>query len=202
MKIKTIGVLLIAGLVVLAAMMAFTTPAIAYTDEEFENAPLIDELEPADQYPNPPEGQTRDDPRWYGNITNANTGVPMPGLTVKLYKDVWLKIPGNGWKKVLRHIGSDTTDRNGYYSITNRLVYPEGQYYLRISDGSTTETYLRYLYWRLGRNDYIWVGRPECIWTYRWDQTTEIPEFATIAIPVVAVLGLFLFYSHRKRKEE
>jgi len=30
----------------------------------------------------------------------------------------------------------------------------------------------------------------------------EIPEFATIAIPAVAVLGLFLFYSHRKRKEE
>jgi len=29
-----------------------------------------------------------------------------------------------------------------------------------------------------------------------------IPEFATIAIPAVAVLGLFLFYSHRKRKEE
>ena len=29
-----------------------------------------------------------------------------------------------------------------------------------------------------------------------------IPEFATIAIPAVAVLGLFLFYSHRKRKEK
>ena len=31
---------------------------------------------------------------------------------------------------------------------------------------------------------------------------TAIPEFATIAIPAVAVLGLFLFYSRRKRKEE
>ena len=29
-----------------------------------------------------------------------------------------------------------------------------------------------------------------------------IPEFATIAIPVAAILGLVLFYSHRKRKEE
>ena len=29
-----------------------------------------------------------------------------------------------------------------------------------------------------------------------------VPEFATIAIPVAAILGLVLFYSHRKRKEE
>lgn len=29
-----------------------------------------------------------------------------------------------------------------------------------------------------------------------------IPEFATIAIPAVAILGLFLFFNHRKRKEE
>jgi len=31
---------------------------------------------------------------------------------------------------------------------------------------------------------------------------TQIPEFATIAIPVAAILGLVLFYSYRKRKEE
>ena len=29
-----------------------------------------------------------------------------------------------------------------------------------------------------------------------------IPEFATIAIPAVAILGLFLFFNRRKRKEE
>jgi len=31
---------------------------------------------------------------------------------------------------------------------------------------------------------------------------TPVPEFATIAIPVAAILGLLFFYSHRKRKEE
>ena len=30
---------------------------------------------------------------------------------------------------------------------------------------------------------------------------TSIPEFATIAIPVAAILGLVLFFNHRKRKE-
>ena len=29
-----------------------------------------------------------------------------------------------------------------------------------------------------------------------------IPEFTTIAIPVAAILGLVLFYNHRKRREE
>ena len=31
---------------------------------------------------------------------------------------------------------------------------------------------------------------------------TTIPEFATIAIPVAAILGLVLFFNHRKRKRE
>ena len=37
MKIKTIGVLLVTGLVVLSAMVAFTTPALAVTNEELDN---------------------------------------------------------------------------------------------------------------------------------------------------------------------
>ena len=31
---------------------------------------------------------------------------------------------------------------------------------------------------------------------------TTIPEFVTIALPALSILGLFLFYNHRKRKEE
>ena len=30
----------------------------------------------------------------------------------------------------------------------------------------------------------------------------QVPEFATIAIPAVAILGLFLFFNHRKHKKE
>jgi len=49
------------------------------------------------------------------------------------------------------------------------------------------------------------VGGEICVGTETaWGTVvgTSIPEFATIAIPVVAVLGLFLFYNYRKRKEE
>ncbi len=37
--------------------------------------------------------------------------------------------------------------------------------------------------------------------TIRGFECTDIPEFATIAIPVVAILGLFLFFNNRKRRE-
>lgn len=34
------------------------------------------------------------------------------------------------------------------------------------------------------------------------DVTYNVPEFSTIAIPVVAILGLFFFFSHRKHRKE
>ena len=189
MNTKTIGTLLIAGLVVLSAMVVFTSSVAAYTDEEFENAPEISEQEEWHECygENLPEDPI--DPIWYGQVTNAGTGDPMPGLTVKLYKKAWFGV----W--YLRFLGSDTTDANGDYSIINHFVWPQGEYYLRISDGTTTEEYPRYLYW----SDYNTEG---CPWTCLWNQTTDIPEFATIAIPSVAVLGLFLFFNKRKHKKE
>jgi hypothetical protein len=32
------------------------------------------------------------------------------------------------------------------------------------------------------------------------DSTVDIPEFTTIAVPVVAIIGLFLFFNYRKRR--
>jgi opacity protein-like surface antigen len=37
-------------------------------------------------------------------------------------------------------------------------------------------------------------------WTYTWDY--QIPEFATIAMPVASILGLLFFFNHRKRRKE
>ncbi len=34
------------------------------------------------------------------------------------------------------------------------------------------------------------------------DVTIAVPEFATIAVPVGAILGLVLFFNHRKHKKE
>ena len=36
----------------------------------------------------------------------------------------------------------------------------------------------------------------------KFTPTDEIPEFSTIAIPVVAILGLFLFFNYRKRRKK
>lgn len=50
----------------------------------------------------------------------------------------------------------------------------------------------------LGLND--WDKKRVVLWSHRWDY--QIPEFATIAIPVATALGLFFFFNRRKRRKE
>jgi hypothetical protein len=50
---------------------------------------------------------------------------------------------------------------------------------------------------RLGSDEVGFLGNP-----YSSDVTWQIPEFPTIALPVIAVIGLLFFFQHRKKKEE
>ena len=189
MKTKTIGTLLIAGLVVLSAMVVFATPVMAVTNEELDNYDPNYE-EPTDT------GEDMDDPAWNGTITNADTGGVMPGLKVEIFKEKWWN-PNDYWK-----VGEDTTDSSGEYLIVHhKWMILKGHYAMRISSGSTSEIYERDI-GTLVSGDWIWGDPVRCMWNCPWSQTTDIPEFATIAIPAVAVLGLFLFFNKRKHKKE
>jgi hypothetical protein len=42
----------------------------------------------------------------------------------------------------------------------------------------------------------------DAVYAHLWIGFTVVPEFATIAIPAIAVLGLFLFFNKRKHKKE
>jgi hypothetical protein len=50
---------------------------------------------------------------------------------------------------------------------------------------------------------YVWDGSTYNYYTIKYGETNNepIPEFSTIAIPVVAILGLMFLFSRRKRKE-
>jgi len=158
MKIKTIGVLLVAGLVVLAAMVVFAGTASACQVLKFN-----------------------------GTITDAN-GDPYVGHTVEIKKKA-----GGVW----RSMGTNVTNSDGFYEIGydfGTLVFYKKDTYRMFIDGTQVDE--RYI------NNWTYDGKIYCLkkWSYQWNY--QIPEFTTIAIPAVAVLGLFLFYSHRKRKEE
>ena len=161
MKIKTIAVLLVAGLVVLAAMVVFAGTAAAQE-----------------------EG---DDPiKFYGTITDGD-GNPYVGHTVEIKKKSF-------WPFEWTSMGTDVTDSNGDYEIGYTAVaYKKDTYRMYIDGTQVAEQYI---------DDWTYDGSWWWVtyWSYRWDY--QIPEFATIAIPAVAVLGLFLFYNHRKRKEQ
>ena len=164
MKIKTIGVLLVAGLVVLAAMIVFAGTASACQVLKFN-----------------------------GTITDAN-GDPYVGHTVEIKKKA-----GGVW----RSMGTNVTNSDGFYEIGydfGTVVFYKKDTYRMFIDGTQVDE--RYINNWTYDGKICWNGKICCFkkWSYRWDY--QIPEFATIAIPAVAVLGLFLFYSHRKRKEE
>jgi len=168
MKTKSMGTLLIAGLVVLAAMVVFAAPASACE---------IDFV------------------KFYGTITDAN-GDPYVGHTVEIKKQSF-------WPFEWTSMGSNVTNSSGYYEIGKTIrghtfVFYENDTYRMFIDGTQVDE--RYI------NNWNYDCGGSCcyitwsFWSYQWNY--QIPEFATIAIPAVAVLGLFLFYSHRKRKEE
>lgn len=197
MKTKTVGTLLIAGLVVLSAMVVFATPAMAaeWTEDDLNNAIEMTEDELADVYEAPPSEMCPDvDPIWYGHITN--NGDPLPGVTVILYKYAY--IPTLGWTWVI--LGYDTTSETGFYNIWNPFVCPPGSYLMRISDGSSIEYHYKDLTW----DDYTpwWNPYVYAFWSCEWNQISDIPEFATIALPAASILGLLFFFNHRKRRKE
>ncbi len=177
-KTKTIGTLLIAGLVVLSAMVVFATPVMA-----------VDIWDGEDECDD-------DDPvRFNGTITMAdgpwaNKHVGIAKWRGGLHGLDWYSPKLGQWKV--------QTDGDGYYQTRYAPWLRPGHFGLFVSETGDEGTWELLEEQELVRYDYKDDG---CLyWTYIWDYT--IPEFATIALPAVSVLGLFLFFNHRKRRKE
>ena len=200
MNTKKIGTLLIAGLVVLSAMVVFTTSVMA--DDVYE-----DVVEPE---PNPDE----DPVRFNGTLTIE--GSPWANKWVKIYRwneqlERWQSpcFPvGCKWKAQTNDTGYFQTKYSWWIPFLTDPTYspwPNGTFGLVVSEtglpGSWTSLEAR----DLARTDFILDDTTGvCVdvywWTYTWNY--PIPEFSTIALPAVAVLGLFLYFNRRKQRKE
>ena len=131
--------------------------------------------------------------RFEGEITGV-AGV----VTVGIQKD----IGGGNW----REIGTSDADSDGYYYIPGPdhtwykdVANKNGVYALYINGEKVAEEEMSDGEW----TDESWsLG---LLWSSKWNtnyQNSEIPEFATIAIPSVSILGLLFFFNHRKRRKE
>ena len=132
--------------------------------------------------------------KFYGTVTYTN-GDPYSG-TVEITKHAF-----NTW----RSMGTcDTDPSTGEYEIGYTFVLP----------GQRFDKYRVYIDGVMVEQNYI--GDAEDPWdkdgwkkvngiwirhfSYQWDHQMEIPEFATLAIPVVALLGLFAFHRRKQKK--
>ena len=102
--------------------------------------------------------------------------------------NLYARITGNGvdtgWTNNTRAGGIYTAESPNNYTFTLSVKGTgEGQVTVYDNAGSSFNSSAGYDFASCTRN-------------------VEVPEFATIAIPVAAILGLLFFYSHRKRKEE
>ena len=173
MKTKTVGTLLIAGLVVLSAMVVFAGTAAA---EGF-----------------PPENPEDDPNKIYGTITDGNGNPIGAGHTVEIRKD------HNGQWHLIG--GTLTTDANGYYDtgyvkmMLSGYGCPSDNYRMYLDGNLVASTTVENGDWEYDGYIGWWL-----LFSYQWD--VQIPEFATIALPAASILGLLFFFNHRKRRKE
>ena len=178
MKTKRVWSLLIVGLLALSVLVVFTGIVAADAEED----PF----------------------RIYGTVLDAS-GDPQVGCEVKIEKQhdlfgtqVWVTL--EGWPP-LGEINM-ITDPNGYYSTGWCFVLGGGgiQGY-----GLPLDNYRMYLDGTLVEEKSLtdpgmWEDTHTIFWKHQWDY--QIPEFATIAMPVASILGLLFFFKHRKRRKE
>lgn len=173
---KNIGTLLIAGLVVLSVIVAFATPVMA-TDLFEANGPEVE-----------------DDPvKFKGTIVLEDGPLVNTPVIIAKWLDDWA---GPGWYYYPG--GSEaTTDSTGFYETGWADFSPDGHFGMFVNQGGSFE-----LLDEKDLTEDMFTERPERenYWVYRWDYM--IPEFATMAIPVVSILGLLFLFNHRKHKKE
>ena len=129
----------------------------------------------------------------YGTITDAD-GNPVSGAEVRIEKKhTWLWV--ETWTPLIGYAGySPITDADGNYStgwckVWHDYGLPIDRYRMYVDGELVGEKRIRFNDW-----DNHWTLH----WSHRWDY--QIPEFATIAIPAIALLGLYAFYRRKPEK--
>ena len=210
MKTKTVGTLLIAGLVVLSAMVVFATPAMAVDIWEGEDE--CDDDDPIENFEKPPKTTgydlkvynewdgKRDKPKFSKIIRFTGTITMEDGPWADKHVAIVKRrngMHGEGWYTPLCGQWKVMTDSEGNYQTEYALWRRPGHFGLCVRE-TTSDSWELLEELDLVAADYDKDGLIK--WTYIWDY--KIPEFATIALPAASILGLLFFFNHRKRKKE
>ena len=225
MKTKSIGTLLIAGLVVLSALVVFATPAMATGQLRLEAFPstYVDDSEDAWFC----ESYVTTATSFDLNITNHNGGdiyhlyllvavdrdpvgnvtVNVSGSTVSPYDGV---ITTNNKASVTETADNYEYPGHGIYiygssvhfEVVNITIPDDGK--LTKKETITVPVEITPLYAVKVHFDAVGADSDNYAIAFvppSHDVTHQVPEFSTIAIPVASILGLLFFFNHRKRRK-
>ncbi|OEU49050.1 MAG: hypothetical protein BA871_03305 [Desulfuromonadales bacterium C00003096] len=119
---------------------------------------------------------------FHGYITDAD-GTGISDVNVEIEKM---------WPVCDVLIWSARTNATGYYETEHIWVWPRGHYQMKVDGNVVDEKDLAWCDFEKGDGCYC------CCWDeyYQWDY--QIPEFTTMAIPAIALLGLVAFYRRKK----
>ncbi|NQE45949.1 hypothetical protein C5S31_08005 [ANME-1 cluster archaeon GoMg2] len=219
MKTKTIGMLLIAGLVMLSAMMVFVGTAAAETftetllysdDPQQSNEVTFEYTEETTTGPGNSLLYTEQkgvkqwcyNRPWWKPLKQRDAVYNHNFDVTNLYKIYSAQITIRAWdvnswilneKPEVYVNGNYIGDLEGYALITTDTTLSIDSSY--INTGTNT---IRIVSANSGYSCWIVGSKLEI----DYDTEESIPEFATIAIPAVSVLGLFLYFNRRKQRKE
>ena len=125
---------------------------------------------------------------------NDSQGNGIPGAHVEITKDAH--------KWTAETLDESMPNMTGVFGCPERVKVPDksGIYRLKI-DGQFAED----RYWEHSdfKKYFDWQGTPVYVgeWYYPPYSPEEIPEFSTIAIPVVTIIALLFLFNSRKKKK-
>ena len=126
----------------------------------------------------------------HGTITDAN-GDPVNGISVEI-----LKNNGGNWDSMGGAVNTNSVGNYNTFDLHLDATQTRNDSYRMKVGGNLVDER------RIEGNDWIcgFPNQPGCLFTYSYRWNYSIPEFSTIAIPVISVIGLLFVFQNKKKK--